>query len=110
MTALEDRQRVMGWIEEAHGAGARLASSCALMGLDLRTLQRWRGEGLAIGDRRPQAERPVPAHALTPEERAEILRVANEPRFAALPPAQIMPQLADTPIRNRTATSSPIPR
>lgn len=95
MTALEDRQRVIGWIEEAHGAGARLAPSCALMGLDLRTLQRWRGDALSTGDRRPEAERPMPEHALTPEERAEILRLANEPRFAALPPAQIVPQLAD---------------
>ena len=37
----------------------------------------------------------VPAHALTDAERAELLRVANEPRFAAVPPARIVPMLAD---------------
>ena len=36
-----------------------------------------------------------PAHALTPEERARVLRVATEPRFADRPPARIVPALAD---------------
>jgi putative transposase len=37
----------------------------------------------------------MPAHALSAQERAQILRVANEPRFAELPPARIVPMLAD---------------
>lgn len=32
---------------------------------------------------------------MSPAERAELLRVANEPRFAAVPPARIVPLLAD---------------
>jgi transposase InsO family protein len=32
---------------------------------------------------------------LSQAERAELLRVANEPRFAAVPPARIVPMLAD---------------
>ena len=32
---------------------------------------------------------------LSPAERAELLRVANEPRFADVPPARIVPMLAD---------------
>ena len=36
-----------------------------------------------------------PRHALSPQERAKLLRVANEPRFAAVPPARIVPMLAD---------------
>ena len=39
--------------------------------------------------------RPAPAHALSEAEREEILRIANEPRFAELPPARIVPMLAD---------------
>src|SRR5262249_49396011 len=54
-----------------------------------------RGDGLSVGDRRPQADRPRPAHALSEAERATIVQVANEARFAALPPAQIVPRLAD---------------
>jgi len=37
----------------------------------------------------------VPGHALSEAERAELLRVANAPRFADLPPARIVPMLAD---------------
>jgi putative transposase len=58
-----------------------------------RTLQRWRkGDG---GDQRPDAIRPAPSHALTEEERARIVEVANEPRFAETPTARIVPALAD---------------
>ena len=35
------------------------------------------------------------AHASTPAERAEVLRAATGPRFAAVPPAHIVPVLAD---------------
>jgi putative transposase len=54
-----------------------------------------RPEGLQAGDRRPAAVRPVPAHALTADERLRVLAVANEPRFADMPPARIVPALAD---------------
>jgi putative transposase len=47
------------------------------------------------GDRRPDTDRPVPSHALSEAERARILAVANEPRFAETPPARIVPALAD---------------
>lgn len=46
-------------------------------------------------DGRPDAVRPPPAQRLSDEERAEVLKVCNEPRFASLPPSQIVPALAD---------------
>ena len=96
MIGLEDRQCLSQDIQAAHSAGARLHLACEIAGIDVRTLQRWRAhEGLTAGDGRPQAVHPVPAHALSPAERAELLRVANEPRFAAVPPARIVPMLAD---------------
>ena len=83
-------------IDAAHRAGARLGVACEFAGISVRTLQRWKaGVGLVAGDGRPAAERPVPSHALSDEERAEVLRVANEPRFADKPPARIVPMLAD---------------
>jgi putative transposase len=96
MTRLEDRQTLLHALEEARAAGARLAPACALAGIDPRTAQRWQtGDSLARGDRRPDAERPTPSHALTAAERARIIAVANEPRFAETPPARIVPALAD---------------
>ena len=96
MIRLDDRRRMAHAIDQAHGAGARLAPAYTLAGIDVRTLQRWKAAaGLEQGDRRPEAQRPSPAHALTPAERTEILRMANEPRFAEVPPARIVPMLAD---------------
>ena len=39
--------------------------------------------------------RPAAAHALSDDERRQIINVANESRFAAMPPARIVPMLAD---------------
>lgn len=96
MTRLEDRLTLAADIVEAHAAGARLAPACMLSGIDLRTLQRWRAEdGGVRADRRPDAVRPTSPQALSEEERARIVAVANEPRFADMPPARIVPMLAD---------------
>jgi len=95
MTPLEDRQRSAGWVEQARREGARLSAACEVAGIDARTLQRWKHQGLHSGDRRPGAARPTPAHALSAAEREQIVQIANEPRFAELPPARIVPLLAD---------------
>ena len=47
------------------------------------------------GDGRPCGVRPIPSHALSEDERSKLLQVANEPRFSAVPPARIVPMLAD---------------
>ena len=96
MIGLEDRRALARDITQAHAAGARLRPACEIAGIELRTLQRWQAhEGLTAGDGRPQAVRPMPSHALSQGERAQLLAVANEPRFAAVPPARIVPMLAD---------------
>lgn len=96
MIDLQDRREHARDIEAAQQAGARLHKACEVVGITARTLQRWKaGQGLAAGDGRPQAVRPVPSHALSQAERAQVLSVANEPRFADMPPARIVPMLAD---------------
>jgi transposase InsO family protein len=96
MIRLEDRRMIAQQVEQARGSGARLRPACELVGIDVRTLQRWKaGDGLDAGDGRPQAVRPTPAHALSEAERSRLLEVANAPRFADVPPARIVPMLAD---------------
>ena len=96
MISLEKRQKIAAMIEQARREGARLEAACEVGGIDARTLQRWEANaGLQDGDGRPRALRPLPAHTLSAQEREQILRIANEPRFAALPPARIVPTLAD---------------
>jgi transposase InsO family protein len=96
MIGLEDRQSLARDIHVAQEAGARLLLACDTAGIALRTLQRWKTvDGLVSGDGRPLAVRAIPRHALSEAERAQVLAVANEPRFAAVPPARIVPMLAD---------------
>ena len=67
------------------------------MGIGLTTLQRWRRQFAGardVVDRRKGSHRYV-AHRLSEEERQRILLTCNEPEFAALPPGQIVPILAD---------------
>ena len=93
MTRLEDRQRMVRCIEQAMADGARAAKACEAAGITVRTLRRWQADG--TGDGRADAQRPLPSHALTSDEKAAMLQVANEPRFAEMPPARIVPMLAD---------------
>lgn len=96
MIGLGDRRTVARNILAVQSSGARLRLACETAGIDVRTLQRWNaGEGLTAGDGRPAAVRPVPAHALSEAERTELLCVANELRFVDVPPARIVPMLAD---------------
>jgi len=96
MILIEDRRSLAQDIDTANKAGARLRLACEVAGIDERTLQRWKAHaGLTRGDGRPQAVRPTPRHALSQDERLKLLGVANEPRFCAVPPARIVPMLAD---------------
>ncbi len=98
MIGLEDRQNLTQDIAVARTAGARLRPACEVAGIDARTLQRWQADAdsaLCVGDLRPHAVRPPVAHALSQEERGRVLAAANAPRFASLPPARIVPMLAD---------------
>ena len=98
MISLADRQALALNIDSARQSGARLQAACQTAGITPRTLQRWNtdeGRGLESGDGRPTALRPTPSHALSDMERARLISVANEPRFAAVPPARIVPMLAD---------------
>jgi putative transposase len=96
MILIADRRSLAQDIQIARDAGARLQQVCAIAGIDARTLQRWNAhEGPTKGDGRPKALRPTPSHALSADERTELLSVANESRFCAVPLARIVPMLAD---------------
>ncbi|WP_261154652.1 helix-turn-helix domain-containing protein [Serratia ficaria] len=82
----------MSLVQEALDAGARLNAACQYVGISERTRQRWQ---CSPDDRRPTAARPVPKNRLSAEEEQQVLAICHEPRFASLPPAQIVPMLAD---------------
>jgi putative transposase len=92
-------------LDGAVAAGATAGRVAKRMAISLRTLQRWRrqfaahdasggADGGGGGDRRKGSTRHVP-HRLSDQERQRILEVCNQPQYASLPPAQIVPDLAD---------------
>lgn len=95
MIAPAEREQIRHWVDDACEAGARRARACALLGLSVRTLQRWAQPSAPLRDRR-QCRRTQPAHnALSDAERATVLAIANSAEFADLPPSQIVPILAE---------------
>lgn len=97
MTDLAQRQQFVEWIREAESTGARRHKACEIVGLSIRTLQRWvaDGAGDVQADRRPTASRPEPANKFSEEEYQAILSTCHEEAYASLPPSQIVPKLAD---------------
>lgn len=93
MTDLSARSFILAMINEARLAGARQRPACEAIGMQVRTVQRWRGEP-TVGDRRPDRVQQ-PANKLDDLERQRILAVANSAEFGHLPPSQIVPRLAD---------------
>jgi putative transposase len=65
------------------------------LGISIRTYQRWKQGGTVKTDGRTCAQRPSPSNKLSPEEREQILCIANSTEYSSLPPSQIVPSLAD---------------
>ena len=84
---------ILELLDEAVAAGARLAKACELVGLSVRSVERWRldEEG---ADKRSGPLTP-PSHKLSAAERQAVLEVANSPEFRDKSPRQIVPTLAD---------------
>jgi transposase InsO family protein len=81
-------------VDEAVAAGARRERACMQVGIDERSMQRWRRAD--VGDDGRVGPRTSPANALSPAERAHVLAVMNSPEYRDLPPKQVVPRLADT--------------
>lgn len=92
MICQEVKQTVLKLISEACESGARRSKAAELLGLTIRTLQRWSQKGLA--DNR-KGSRAVPANQLSDYEKARIVDVLESPEFAESNPNQIVPKLAD---------------
>lgn len=88
-----DREMVMELVSEAIGAGARQRPACEIVGLDVRTYQRWVLQG--PGEDGRMGPKTEPANKLTALERHRIVQVATSAEFRDLSPKQIVPRLAD---------------
>lgn len=84
---------ILELIDEARRNGARLRPACRVLGLDPRTVQRWRAQG--TGQDRRQGPKSEPANKLSPVERKVIVEILVSPEHRDLSPLQIVPRLAD---------------
>jgi putative transposase len=93
LTSSPRRLTIVNLLNEAISAGARQKPACEVIGLSVKTLQRWSLEG-NTEDGRIEAMHS-PQNKLTPLERQRILTVTSEDEFAHLSASQIVPRLAD---------------
>jgi len=80
-------------IKEATHSGARLEAAVDVVGLSIRTFQRWNLQDDGADRRRGPGTDP--SNKLAPAERQNIIEIANSPAFRDISPKQIVPQLAD---------------
>jgi len=68
LTTSSNRLKVVEIINTAICDGARQCKACQAVGISERTYQRWKSQGIATRDKRPDAIRPMPKNKLTHEE------------------------------------------
>ncbi len=85
--------------------GCSINGACIETDISLRTYRRWLSKGEITVDKRPDAIRPEPSNKLSEEERQTILDTCNEPKYADLPPSQIVPILLDEGIYHASESS-----
>jgi hypothetical protein len=78
-------------VVEAVAAGARRWRACEMLGISIRTLERW-GNDREDGRHGPKS---VPSNKLSATERQRIVAVATSIEFRDESPKQIVPSLAD---------------
>lgn len=70
-----------------------MSAACRILGVSVRTIQRWRLEG--GGEDGREGPRTEPGNKLSEAERQAVLDVATSPEFRDVSPKQMVPTLAD---------------
>jgi len=89
----KEREEIIRLVAAAQASGARQSQACGIIGISAKTLQRWH-QPENRQDGRLDAKHE-PANKLTALEHQRIIKVANEPEYADLPPNKRVPKLAD---------------
>ena len=89
---MSDRAQCVDLVKEAETDGCRRAAACELLGVSIRTVERWARR--PEGDAR-QGPLTTPANKLTELERKRVIALATSPTYRDLSPSQIVPRLAD---------------
>ena len=84
---------ILQLVTEAESQGAGLRAACEIVGISLRTFERWRARPDGADCR--CGPRHAAPNALSAAEQARVLAVMAAPEYAGLSPKQLVPRLAD---------------
>lgn len=88
-----DKCEAIFLINEACATGARKSEACNILGITVRTFQRWQMKNILV-DGRNNSNR-IPSNKLTEDEINKIIKISTSPENRDLAIAQIIPKLAD---------------
>ena len=88
-----ERSEIIELITQANDSGARQSQACDVIGISAKTFQRWTQSDNQTDGRLERRDKPK--NKLSELERQQILTIANEDKYADLPPSKIVPLLAD---------------
>jgi putative transposase len=88
-----ERRKILELVDETKQAGARQQAACNIVGIAPRTIQRWKAR-TSLKDKRGTKTTP-PRNKLSDDEKIQLLCIVNQPQYASLSPAKIVPLLAD---------------
>lgn len=88
-----ERNRLIELIDAVRVSAAWQSAACEIIGISAKTLQRWCGSETAQDGRINALH--APSNKLSEMQHQRIIKVANEPAYADLPPNKILPKLAD---------------
>ena len=83
---------ILKMLDAAMAAGARLERACSILGVSVRTVQRWRA--MDGGEDRRHGPKSTPHNKLTQSEEEQIVKVVKATKYADLSPRQLVPKLA----------------
>lgn len=93
LTIVTERYKIIDLIKTACQSGAHKHKACAILGISLRTFERWTKTDCTEDKR--QTTKRIPVNKLTKEQRETVIITANNITYRDLPPCKIVPLLAD---------------
>lgn len=93
LTMSLDREKIIGWVNQAKADGARQNKACEILGMSTKTLQRWISAQVKQDKR--QSVKRQPKNKLSEFERKRVIKCCNQPQYAHLPPAKLVAKWAD---------------
>jgi len=84
---------ILGLVDEMTAEGVSLSAAAKVIGVSVRSVERWRRQG--GGKDRRRGPRREPSNKLSATEREHVLKVADSAEYRDLSPKQIVPRLAD---------------